>query len=69
MDRQRQKACIRQMELLFLFKLLQNRPDLFGFFVSSRVEKISFSGIRPQSTSASSFSGILLRSRADTTLR
>ena len=38
-------------------------------FVSSRVEKISFSGIRPQSTSASSFSGILLRSRADTTLR
>ena len=32
MDRQRQKTCIRQMELLFLFKLLQNRPDLFGRF-------------------------------------
>lgn len=32
MDRQRQKACIRQMELLFLFKLLQSRPDLFGRF-------------------------------------
>ena len=32
MDRQRQKACIRQMELFFLFKLLQSRPDLFGRF-------------------------------------
>ena len=32
MDSQRQKACIRQMELLFLFKLLQSRPDLFGRF-------------------------------------
>ena len=32
MDGQRQKACIRQMELLFLLKLLQDLPDLFGRF-------------------------------------
>ena len=31
-DGQRQKACIRQMELLFLLKLLQDLPDLFGRF-------------------------------------
>ena len=31
-DGQRQKACIRQMKLLFLLKLLQDLPDLFGCF-------------------------------------
>ena len=31
-DGQRQKACIRQMKLLFLLKLPQDRPDLFGRF-------------------------------------